>query len=135
MGSWFKNLFQKPSAERKKLHFKDSDGAFEYACRYMTCNVEPGEVLPVLVQQVWHKEGGMDDLAICVASEHPITAVTYAPTNLGLRPGDLVGFRIMMIRPPPAGLFGVSEVLLEPSYDLAEQAWVTKRVLFHGRSG
>ena len=89
-------------------------------------------MLPAVIQHVWHKDRGMDNLAIYVASPEPIAATTYAPTSLELKQGDLVGFRIMMIRPPPAGLFGIPEVLLQPAYDVAEQAWLTERILYRG---
>jgi hypothetical protein len=132
MASWLKRLLG-GNEPPQVLHFKSGDAALEYACQFMNCDLQPGVILPAVVQQTWPQKDEMTDFGLFLAGRpNPVPVKTTAPTSLGLKPGDLVGFRVMAIRPPPAGIFGVTEALLQPSYDMKRGCWLIDRVLFNG---
>lgn len=129
--SWMKRLFGgKEKTPRQVLHFNSGDDALEYACKFLDCAVETGALLPSVIQQVWPGNDGMDELGLYVATNAgPKAQRAYAPSSLGLARGDLVGLRIVAIRPPPADIFAMPEVLLAPTYDLEQGAWIHARIL------
>ena len=73
----------------------------------------------------------MTDIGLYLAAnQNPIPQKASVPTTLGIKPGDFVAFRVLAVRPPPAGIFGMPEALLKPSLDMDESCWQVEKVLF-----
>ena len=84
-----------------------------------------------MLPQRWPAEGGMTDIGLYLAAnQNPIAQKASVPTALGIKPGDFVAFRVLAVRPPPAGIFGMPEALLKPSLDMDESCWQVEKVLF-----
>jgi hypothetical protein len=111
------------------LVFKDNKSAFEYSCKFMDCKIEPGQVLPALVNRAEPGKENLQVLALTLVSDDGGMEIPFCTTVNEevptLAQGDLVAFQIVEFDPTlplVVGLIGFVVAKLEPALDLV-QGW------------
>ncbi len=88
--------------------FKNSQGAFEYACKYLDCTLREDAMLPAIVisnagqKYGKDKERAKDLFLIKVVSNDggfEVFAATLNNTDIKLKPGDFVGWQAAKLIP------------------------------------